>query len=374
MSASARFQDTLQRGLNALLSTPLAGGLAWPHGPHRFVETFAPTWSLASVRARIVDIRYETEDTVTLVLAPNARWSGFRAGQYVRLGVDVDGVRRTRCFSVSSSAHGPRERLTVTIRENRGGVVSSFLVRRAQRGMVVELSPAEGSFALPEQRPERILLLGGGSGITPLMSMLRTLHDEFYEGRITLLYYARTPEDIIFGAELRALRHAWPRAEFHPITESGSPGALEGRFCAEHVDALVPDAASCATFACGPQGMLDAVQNLWDARGWGDRLHMERFVAPAAPARDADGDAGGAVRFSRANVVALPAAGTLLERAEAAGLNPESGCRMGICHTCKCRKTSGTVRNLLTGAVSAEADEEIQLCVSVPVGDVTLDL
>jgi ferredoxin len=144
-----------------------------------------------------------------------------------------------------------------------------------------------------------------------------------------------------------------------------------GRFCASHVDAFAADAAERCTFACGPGGFVEAVHGVWRERGYRTAPCSEAFTTAAVVGEASDV----ALRFVRSSrEIRGTSRRPLLAQAEAAGLRPPSGCRMGICLSCTCRKRSGTVKNLVTGAVSAELDEDVRLCISVPLTDVALDL
>ncbi|WP_232376189.1 ferredoxin reductase [Amycolatopsis aidingensis] len=341
--------------------------LTVPHGVDRYLGLFNPLWSVGEVRAAIVAVAHHTPDSVTLTLRPNANWQGARAGQYVRLAVEIDGVRRTRCFSVASSQHRADGLIEISAKVNPAGTVSGFLKRKALPGQIVVLSQAEGEFVLPDELPGHILLISGGSGITPVMSILRTLIDRRYPGRITFLHYAAGPEDVIYHEELTDLAAAHPRftlAETYP--------RRHGRFGRDHLAATAPDYADALCYACGPASLLDAVGALWLAEGIGDRLLVERFATPAPVT--GTGEAVGEIRFVRSGISAPCDGRTLLEQAEAAGLSPEYGCRMGICHTCTSVKSSGAIRNVLNGTVTAEPGERIQLCITAPCGDVELDM
>lgn len=351
----------------------LADALTTPHGINGFLGLIAPTLSLDEVRARVVAVRRPTADSVTLTLKPNRNWRGFRAGQYVRVSVEIDGVQRSRCYSPANSAHAKDGLIELSIKAHAQGFVSKFLRERAQAGMVLRLSEADGSFALPDSRPERILLISGGSGITPVMAMLRTLCDEDHSGRISFLHYSNAARDVIYASELAEIAARFPNVEvLRAYAEPGQGGELEGLFCREHLLRAAPDYAQAQTFLCGPPAMMKVVQQIWADDGLSERLHLERFSA--APIVVDAADAAGEVRFARSERLAVNNGGTLLDQAEAAGLRPESGCRMGICHSCTCRKTGGTVRDTRTGQISSSDEEDIQICVSVPVGTVTLDI
>lgn len=350
------FTQTLTR---RVLNSGLVDLLTGPHGVDRYTELVSPTWTLGDARARVVAVRRSTPRSVTLLLEPNDAFGGFTAGQYINLSVDIDGRRRTRCYS-PASAEGQRL-LELTIGRHDGGLVSQYLYRQARPGMVVDLGKAGGDFVLPAVRPRRILLISGGSGITPVMSMLRTLQAEQYAGRVTFIHYARSREEACYHDELAAM----PRVQvLHGYTRTPSNGELKGYFNAEHLAAAVPDPD--AIYVCGPPALVAAVRELRpDAIA--ESFVPPEFALPADPS-------GGRVTFSGSTVSVVDDGRSLLEQAEAAGLTPVSGCRMGICHSCTCRKTGGAVRNLITGAVSTAESEDIQICVSVPVGDVEIDL
>jgi stearoyl-CoA 9-desaturase NADPH oxidoreductase len=374
MSATAPRTHFFANGLRRALTSRLAAVLSYPHGVDRYLEQFAPTQSLTEVRAEVVAIRHQTADSVTLSLSPNGNWAGFRAGQYVRLTVEIDGRRRTRCYSPAQSVHATDGQIELTAKTHAGGFVSKFLQQRLTVGTTVGLSQAEGSFALPDVRPARVLLISGGSGITPVMAMLRTLTDEGHAGAITFLHYSNAAKDQIYAAELAAIAAKFPNVKLlRGYAEANQGGELEGLFSRAHLEAQVPDFAQAEAFLCGPPGMMKAVQTLWADEGISGQLHVEHFSAAPAVVTDS-ASAEGDVRFTRSERLASNSGATLLDQAEAAGLKPESGCRMGICHACTCRKTSGRVRDTRTGEISDADEADIQLCVSVPVGTVTLDL
>jgi stearoyl-CoA 9-desaturase NADPH oxidoreductase len=357
-----------------LLGSSLLEALTTPHGVDRYVELVRPAFSLSEVRAEVLAVRRATARSVTLTLRPNANWQGFRAGQFVRLSVEVDGVRRTRCYSPASSAH-TGDLLELTAHAQPDGQVTPFLHESARSGMVVSLSQAEGDFALPDERPHELLLISGGSGITPMMSILRTLCEEGHDGPIAFLHYARDERDVAYADELRALAARHPNLRLlHGYSRRPRTGELTGRFNRDHVRAAGIDPAAAQTFACGPTALLDAVRGTWAENGWEQQLHVETFAPASVPIAEPGDPATGSVQFARSGRAAQNSGASLLDQAEAAGLTPQSGCRMGICHTCSCRKVAGSVRDVRTGEVSDAPDELIQICVNVPVGDVTLDI
>ena len=370
---SNRFADRALDLVHSALNSRLAAALTYPHGVDRYVEQFAPTFALREVRAEVVAIRHQTADSVTLTLRPNRNWQGFAAGQYVRLTVEIDGVRRTRCYSPANSVHAKDGLIELTAKAHGGGFVSKHLKQDLTVGTTVFLSQAEGQFALPEQRPDRILLISGGSGITPVMSMLRTLCDEGHKGQITFLHYSNAASDQIYSDELAMINAQFLNVELlRSYNEVDQGGELQGFFSREQLVKAVPDFAEAQAFLCGPPAMMKAVQKVWADESLSDQLHLEHFTA--APVVIDSANAEGEVRFIRSERLAKNSGATLLDQAEAAGLKPESGCRMGICKACTCIKTAGKVRDTRTGEISDAGEAEIQICVSVPVGTVTLDI
>jgi len=349
--------------------------VATPHGVDSYLEQIDPLLVAGECRAEVVGVERGTEESVTLTLRPNRAWQGFRAGQFVNVAVEIDGVRHQRCYS-PTCVEGRGATVEITTKRHPEGLVSNFLVGRAEPGMVVGLSAGEGGFQLPDPRPASVLLIGGGSGITPLMAILRTLFAEGYEGPIALLYYAPDAERCIYGEELERLAAAHPNFQLlRSYTRAPGSGELDGHFDPTHLPESDPCFAEAETFACGPPALLDAVRGTW-ANGLEHRLHVESFVPPTFVPVGEPGE--GAILFSQtgagSGVEVANSGASLLEQAEAAGLTPAYGCRMGICHTCTCRKRAGTHKNLITGEVSSAPDEEIQLCVSAALGDLTVEL
>jgi ferredoxin-NADP reductase len=351
-----------------VLRSPLIDLLVGPHGIDRYLELIRPSMTVRDARAKVLGVRRQTARSVTIELRCNDAWQGFRAGQFVRVGVEIDGVRRTRTYSPACSQLGPRGRLELTVTTHPDGLVSDHLRERLATGTIVHLGAAQGDFVLPERRPQRLVLVSGGSGVTPVMSMLRTLCDEGYAGEVSFLHYARTAADWLYRAEVEALaaRHRGVSLAYFATREG------DGHVSSEAIRALAGDPGDAHVAVCGPPTLIDAVRGIWADEGAGDRVLSETFTPPTLSLTGAS--ASGTISFLRSDRTAPIAPGSLLEQAEAAGLAPDFGCRMGICHTCTCRKTAGAVRNVLTGEVSAEEDEDIQLCVSVPAGDVALAL
>ncbi|HEX3392254.1 MAG TPA: ferredoxin reductase [Solirubrobacteraceae bacterium] len=323
-------------------------------------------------RAQIAEIRHGA-GSVTLTLLPNERWNGFRAGQFVRLTVEVDGVLETRCYSPACEERSGGE-IEITVKAHRAGKVSRYLHEHARPGMTVGLSDAEGDFVLPAERPARLLLISSGSGITPVMSILRTLCTERHCGAVTFLHYAPTPSHVVYRQQLAAIAAEQRNVQVvFAYTRETVAGQLAGHISSEHLRRVACDYRRSHTYVCGAPGLIAWVRSRWADEGIERLLRTESFLPPSfATARYSA--AAGMVHFSRSDAQVYDDGRSLLEQAEHVGLRPPFGCRIGICRMCTCRKTAGSVRNVLSGEISSPAEEDIQLCVSVPVDNVELAL
>jgi len=336
-----------------------------PLVPADYLDVVDPLRSSADLRGRIVAIHPETRDAVSVVIKPGRGWRGHTPGQYVRVGVDVDGVRQWRAYSLTSDVGRRDGCIAITVKAIPDGTVSNHLVRRATVGTIVQLDQAAGEFTLGALPPSKILFVTAGSGVTPVMGMLRNLTGQ--EADVVVVHSAPTAEDVIFGGELRML------ARLGRIRLVEIHTATDGLLDVARLEELVDDLAERHTWACGPAGLLDALQARWEAEDVIDRLHTERF----RPTIIAAGD-GGEVTFSKSDtVIDAGAAETLLDAGEAAGVLMPSGCRMGICFGCVVPLRQGAVRDLRTGDVttaSAGDNVQIQTCVSAAAGSCDIDL
>ncbi|MEU3073443.1 ferredoxin reductase [Streptomyces laurentii] len=323
--------------------------------PSDYLDLVSPLRAGGDLRGRIEAVHPETGDAATIVIRPGRGWRGHTAGQYVRIGVDVDGVRLWRAYSVTSPTNRRDGRITITVKAIPDGKVSNHLVHRAEPGTLIQLDQATGDFVLPEAKPAKVLYLTAGSGITPVMGMLRDI--EFDD--VVMVHSAPQPHDVIFRSELHDLvaDKKLRLTELHTDTD--------GMLDIARLGELVPDWAERETWACGPAGLLDAAEDHWTEHGVPERLHTERFRPSIVV-----GGNGGRVRFSTTGrTVDADGATPLLDVGEEAGVLMPSGCRMGICFGCVTPLTSGAVRDLRTGEITeAEPGVLIQTCVSAAAG------
>lgn len=316
----------------------------------------------------MVDVRRETEDSATLVIKPGWGFNfDYQPGQYIGIGLLIDGRWRWRSYSLTSSpaTSASARTVTITVKAMPEGFLSSHLVAGVEPGTVVRLAAPQGNFVLPDPAPASILFLTAGSGITPVMSMLRTLVRRNQIGDIVHLHSAPTEADVMFRGELAVLANEHPGYRLQ-LRETRTRGRLDLSL----LDREVPDWRERQTWACGPEGMLNAAERVWSAAGIGEQLHLERFaVSKAAPA-----GAGGMVTFARSGrSVDADAATSLMDAGEAAGVQMPFGCRMGICQSCVVGLVEGHVRDLRTGA-EHEPGTRVQTCVSAASGDCVLDI
>ena len=349
--------------------------LTSPLLPDDYLTLINPLWSARELRGRIVEVRPETSDATTLVIKPG--W-GFRfdyhPGQYIGVGVLVDGRWRWRSYSLTSvpevgagTARTART-VTITVKAVPEGLLSNHLVAGVRPGTVVRLAAPRGDFVMPDPVPPRVLFVTAGSGITPVMSMVRTMQRRNQIGATTdvvHLHSAPTPDDVMFADELAGLQRSCPG---YRLTLRAT--RVQGRLDLRRLHAEVPDWRERRAWVCGPPGLIADAESAWAAAGVAERLRVERFTADRA----AGGGRGGSVTFVRSGrTVFADAATSLLEAGEQAGVSLPFGCRMGICHTCVVDLVDGRVRDLRTGA-GQEAGNRVQTCISAADGDCVLEV
>jgi len=339
--------------------------------PADYLDVFNPLRAGADLRGRIVSVTPETADAATVEIQPGSDWAGHVPGQYVRIGIDVDGVRLWRAYSLT---HGPRADglISITVKAVPEGKVSNHLVRQARPGTLVHLEQAQGEFVLPTEGG-KFLFVTAGSGITPVIGMLRNLFPVADSGvvrlersasyDITVVHVAPTEPDSIFLSNLRELDEA---GMINLVARyDDEHGVLDVADLAD----LVPDLDARLTFACGPAGLLDALGAHHEERGL--ELLTERFRVNTLVAGE-----GGTVKFTNGTIVEADGSRSILDEAEEAGVLMPSGCRMGICYGCVLPMREGTVRDLRTGEITTANEGDgvkIQTCINAAAGTCTID-
>jgi ferredoxin-NADP reductase len=273
-----------------------------------------------------------------------------------------------RAYSLTSDPGRPDGFISITPKLVEEGKVSPYLVRKAKPGTIVRLGGVEGTFMLPDPLPPKLLFVSAGSGVTPIMSMLRDLDRRDELDDAVHLHSARTEESVVFGDQLGEIDDRRPGYRLH-LQLTGQ----HGRIAPADLDELCPDWREREAFLSGPGEMLDAMEEHWERHADPERLHMERFQPIIGG--DGAGGEGGTVKFLASGQAAEADGGTpILVAGEEAGLELPFGCRMGICHTCVGRLCSGRIRDLRTGEVSGQEGEIVRTCVNAPEGPVEIDL
>src|SRR3954468_1419499 len=373
IKVSAKVADTVRPTAKGAKKSPgwyalraIAGRITTPLLPDDYLKLANPLWSARELRGRVVEVRRETEDSATLVIKPGWGFSfNYQPGQYIGIGLLVDGCWRWRSYSLTSSPVKGARIITITVKAMPEGFLSTHLVGGVAPGTIVRLAAPQGNFVMPDPAPASVLFLTGGSGITPVMSMLRTLARRDQITDIVHLHSAPTESDMMFGAELAELESAH---EGYRLRERAT--RTDGRLDLAQPEEELPHWRERHTWACGPEGMLNAAERVWSAAGVGERLHLERFAAPKAAVHGQ----GVTVEVARSGkTVTVDAATPLMDAGEQVGVRMPFGCRMGICQSCVVGLLDGHVRDLRTGA-EKEPGSRVQTCISAASGDCVLDI
>jgi len=345
----------------SLLTTPLA--------PEDILGLVNPLSSSRQLRGVVTKVVRETRDSTTIHFRPGRGWNPHAAGQWARIGVEIDGVRQWRSYSLSAAVgHDPA--ITVTAI----GFVSTALARSTKVGDILFLDTPQGDFVLPEH-PRPLLMLTAGSGLTPVMSMIRTLVPRRPDADVVLVHSARTRDDALFHDELLELADQFPGLTVrHWFTREEGGRRLDLSDVTD-LETLCPDWRERAAYACGPTDFLDAATELWERDG-DDATHAGLTIERFAPVLlEGSGGEGGLLTFEKSDKE-MEAGGDvpLLEAGEDCGVVMPSGCRMGICRSCLVPLVAGKVRDLRTGEVHGDEGELIQTCVNAAAGPVHLDI
>jgi len=348
---------------------------AFPLRASHYVELVNPLWTTHKMQAQVVKVWDETKDARTITLKPGTNWRLHRAGQHIRIGIPVEGRHYTRTYTISSAPERSDGLFTITVKAIDDGRVSRHIVRNIKVGDFLPVGLPQGDFYLPDASPIQPLFITAGSGITPAMSMLRSLIAQHRMPSTEHIHFAPHEFDVIFGKELRAMDAEQKYYRLHEVhtRKFGEDQHTDSHFSLEMLEQFCPDWRERDCYACGPASLLSALESTWEEAGISRRLHIERFMAEFA---EVPADAtGGKVTFARSGVeVDADSQMNLLRVAEEAGMNPPHGCRMGICHTCNTTLKSGCVRDLRSGEILNEAGAIVQTCVCAAAGDCELDL
>ena len=341
---------------------------------------------------RVAEIVPETDEAMSVRFdVPHELQSAFafKAGQHLTLRADIDGEEVRRNYSLCVA---PGEGLVkVTVKRIKGGVFSNWVADSLRAGDEIEVMTPHGSFTVPfdGEAARRYVGIAGGSGITPIMSLIRTALSEEPASRFTLFYGNRDSQSVIFLEGLAELKDRYMgRLElFHFLAEEEGEvelfnGVLDSARVGEAIEHLVVEPGAIdAWFICGPGPMMDAAESVLVDRGIAkDKIHIERFTAGrpdaamaeqlAAFQQEAQGQSVAVTLDGRTRKIEFDGS-TILDSARAAGLAAPFACKAGVCATCRAKVISGKVEMAVHYGLTGEeiADGYVLTCQSVPVGD-----
>jgi ferredoxin-NADP reductase len=347
----------------------LIGNFTSPLLPDDYLELVNPLWSTRELRGRVERVERESATAVTLLIKPGWEWERHRPGQYLRLGIEVDGVHHWRAYSLTSDPEREDGCIAITPKLVTGGKVSPYLFGRVLPGTIVRLGGVEGTFVLPDPLPQRLLFVSAGSGLTPIMSMLRSIARRGRLQDVMHIHCALVAEDVIFRRELHSLHDRHAGYHLHERLTGA-----QGRLAPAQLDELCPDWREREAFLCGPAGLLHTLDEHWRREGEHARMHVEHFQ-PETRVGDGERGAGGTIDFCTSGIRAhSDGEQPILLAGENAGAQLPYGCRMGICHSCVGRLRAGQVRDLRTGRVHGQRGELLRTCVNAPEGAIEIEL
>jgi ferredoxin-NADP reductase len=332
---------------------------------------------------QLVQITQQTPDSKTLRFAVSGpRRFDALPGQFLTFGFLFDGKKEARCYSISSSP-ARSGYVEITPKRLNNGCVSTYLNDRASIGMTVEATGPFGQFCLnPADRDKSLVLVAAGSGITPMMAMLRYIDDLCLQTQATLLYCVRTSRDLIFHDELNELQKRLKTFRYHVSLSQPDdewPGA-RGHITDEFICKAVPEIEDQVFFLCGPPLFMEAARRiLTDLGVAAEQIRQETFGGPGKelnPLESPGSETGLTVEFARSGRTGTILTGqTILQVAAENGIEIPSACRQGQCGTCKTRLLNGHVRMTAEDGLDSESKARgfVLTCVGHAEGDVTLD-
>lgn len=370
-------------GVKSLVKGVLGGDKSAPY-QDRKPDANAKTGGTASRFLTVKEVVKETRDSISMVLAdPSGAPIKFEAGQFFTIIRKAGDKTVRRAYSASSPAHVSSE-VRLTVKAVPNGLVSPDLVQNLKAGEVLEVQGPSGNFTVPGGR-KHLVLLGGGSGITPLISIARTHLPANPNIKIDLVYGSRSEADIIFKDALTELEKEF-EGRFrvrHVLEEAHEIASRTGRLDKVNALAILDEIGALASdgsmfFVCGPVGMMDEARAALESRKVAaSRLKEERFVSPGEGSEGSTEDQPVTVLMhgEEHDVVVKPGL-TILEAAQDAGVDMPFSCTVGGCASCRVKLKSGKVSLGEPNCLDPDekADGYILACVSKPLGPCTVEV
>lgn len=347
-----------------------------------FPKSNLPAYPLNARRLRLGARHQETPDTVTFEfhIVDDVLWH--LPGQAIALDLPMADGTATRSFTIASNGADP-SRLSVTVKAGQDGHATCWMHRHLEVGAEISCRGPFGAFTLAKHPVQPLLLIGGGSGFTPMMSMLRWLHARGETVDVTVIQIARRVEDLLFVSELNQIASDMPNLSLFDVVTAPRAGEVcrgyRGRPDRVMLRALVPDASRRIAFCCGPLGFMEQIRKVLTAEGLAkERFHTESFGVTAAKPPQVSvetgvGGGGVAVRF-RGQIFDLSVDVPLSASLAAKGQRIPTGCGQGQCGTCRLKLMEGEVEMHHQGGLSDREVQEgyILACCSRPKGPILL--
>ena len=356
---------------------------------HRTLDEMTP-WNDRLHTLEVIGITDEAPDVKTFTFrSESAIWFRYKPGQFVTLELPAPEGPLLRTYTLSSSPSRPLS-MAVTVKAQAASIGTRWMFDNLRPGSRIKAHGPMGHFTHFGRAASRYLFISAGSGVTPMMSMLRWFADCSPNADIAFVTCVRRPEDIIFRNELELLARQMPGLTLRIVVRQPSPQESwpghSGRIDRDSLFSIVPDVQDREVFCCGPDAFMSEMQNLLQGSGFDmAHYHQESFgtapgadapveTTPADAANAPEGALSVAFTLSGKQGACLPGQ-TILQAARAAAVRIPAACESGICGTCKTRKLSGEVRMTHDGGIMDEEVEEgfILPCCSVPLSRVEVE-
>lgn len=356
--------------IKSFLSHAFFNNDSFKHYFEPIIENYIPEYSLLHTKAKVENIYLERPDVINLILKPQKNWKGFKAGQFIQLGFEINGIVYQRIFSISSDELLYRKEgiIRCSIQKQEKGKVTPYLFEHLAKHSFVQISEAMGNFIINNDLPSDVLFIAGGVGLTPILSILSSNTNS--DSSFVLMYYASKERPHLFVDELLEIKKLNSNIEIHLLDSNDI-----GFFSENHLLNFCNDFQKRKIYLCGPQAMDKLAHevleklNVEKSNIISESFTAQKFSTLDTISKDIE------IQLSISNrKLHVRNDKTILELLENNNEQPKYGCRMGICNQCKCKKTEGLVYNIHTKSISDSGEEFIKICSTLPIGNIKLAL